>query len=59
MANLRDFARLMNDPLTDEELQGLIQAIGPDADGKFTFDDFWNWYKAEHALTPDDLGSPV
>jgi Ca2+-binding EF-hand superfamily protein len=59
MANLRDFARLMNDPLTDEELEGLIQAIGPDADGKVTFDDFWNRYKAEHALTPDDVGSPV
>jgi Ca2+-binding EF-hand superfamily protein len=54
MADLRSFALLMNDSLTDEELERLIQDIGPAADGKFAFDDFWSWYKAEHALTPDD-----
>lgn len=53
MEDLQAFARMVNDNLTDQDAQQIIEQCDVNRNGKVKFDDFWKWYKDLHGLTEE------
>lgn len=53
MEDLQAFARMVNDNLTDQDAQQILEQCDVNGNGKVRFDDFWKWYKDGHGLQDD------